>query len=503
MKLSTLRYRLSLRYFLLLAVTFGLLGAGVYEGLAWGLQRNLDAALLAQADHGARTVVAVLDRYYTDREVAPDMPVVEEAALREALLTSGRYAQLVELSTGIVKATTPNLGASPLLTPRRNLLKAAAGQPVYATLEIGGAQKVETFTPGRELLRTIFYPVRLPGSNYVLEVATPIVGITEALQKVRLILLGVTPILMLIAGIAGAVMINAILARVDNMARTARRIGAQSLDERLPERGPDEIGQLGETFNEMLDRLSLAFDRMRRFTADASHELKTPLTSIRGDAEVGLMRRRTPEEYRQILERVVEETDRMGAVLDALLLLARSDAGSAPLRRDLVEAGDLVEEVASLCQDRADRAGLSLKVDAPPGLLVHGDSMFLRQMLGNLVENAIKYTPRGGRVRVSAAGEGGRILLRVEDNGPGIPPEHQAQVFDRFYRVDSSHSSSTGGSGLGLAIARAIAREHGGDIEVANASGGGAVFTVFLPTVDALAPVDSTEPAVDPVEMLL
>ncbi|HET6387083.1 MAG TPA: ATP-binding protein [Armatimonadota bacterium] len=503
MQVSTLRRRLSLRYLGLLAITFSLLGVGVYQGLVWGLRRDFDAGLLAAGNNGARAIVAAIDRYNTDRAASPDLVKenVEQSVLEDALLTSTRYAQLV--SDQGIEASTPVLKTAPLPTPREPVLSALSGKPAFATLTTGGPQKLETYSPGQEQLRAVFYPVSANGHRYVLEVATPILGVTEALAKVSLILFVVTPILLLIAAAAGSWMINGVLARVDDMARTARRIGAQNLNERLPERGPDEIGQLGETFNEMLDRLSLAFDRMRQFTADASHELKTPLTSIRGDAEVGLMRQRSAAEYREILERVVEESERMSEIVESLLLLARADDHSVPIRLELVEAGDLVDEVTAGCQTAAERAGVRLEHQSPPGLVMRGDAVFLRQMLGNLVENAIKYTPAGGRVAVRAKGDRDQVILEVEDNGPGIAPEHRTHIFDRFYRVDSSHSSSTGGSGLGLSIARAIALEHGGAIGVEDSPGGGCLFSVTLPAASLEEDEESPAPNAGVLELLL
>jgi heavy metal sensor kinase len=248
---------------------------------------------------------------------------------------------------------------------------------------------------------------------------------------------------------------------------------------------PDEVGRLAATFNRMLDRLERSFARQRQFTADASHELRTPLAMLTSEAELALSRERTADEYRQALSSVRSDADRMTRLVNELLLLARAEAGQEQLELEPLALDELAADVVEAMQPLAETRGVRLERGCLEAVRVRGDQSRLTQLLVNLVDNGLKYTPAGGRVTVSVGPEDGQAVLRVADNGPGIAAEHLPHLFERFYRVDKARSRAAGGTGLGLAISRWIVEAHGGQVSVASQTGAGTTFTVQLPRLVA------------------
>jgi signal transduction histidine kinase len=270
------------------------------------------------------------------------------------------------------------------------------------------------------------------------------------------------------------------------MSNQAGRIGAANLHERLTIRNEnDELGHLGKSFNELLNRLSASFDQQRRFMADASHELRTPVAILRGEAEVSLSREtRSQEEYRESLTIIRNEAGRLAQIVEDLFTLARADAGQHPLVRHEFYLDELVSEVIRSARALALDKDISLVGKTSGECVFVGDEELLRRMVMNLVSNAIKYTPRGGCVTVACDGTDGHYSLTVSDTGPGIPPALQGRIFDRFFRADvarSREAGDQGGAGLGLAIARWIAEAHRGSLELIRSDSTGSVFSAFLP----------------------
>ena len=230
----------------------------------------------------------------------------------------------------------------------------------------------------------------------------------------------------------------------------------------------------------MISRIQGAFESMRRFTADASHELQTPLTIMRSSVEVALERERTPQEYRRVLAELLEEVLRMGRIVGDLLLLARADAGALELRRRSISLDELTAEAVEAMRPLAEARGISLSLDSPGKLEFTGDERWLCQMLYNLIDNAIKYTRDAGEVSVRVESRDRAVLLTVTDCGPGIPREEEPRIFERFYR-GTRPGGKADGTGLGLSIALWIAQSHGGDIHVDSQPGRGTTFRVVLP----------------------
>ena len=286
------------------------------------------------------------------------------------------------------------------------------------------------------------------------------------------------PIALLLASLAGYALAGAALRPVEAMRRRAEAISAQVRGERLPQpEGDDEIARLARTLNEMLARLEAGMQRERRFVAEASHELRTPLASLKAELELALRRPRSAGDLRAAVASAAEETDRLVALAEDLLVLARSDEGELHVEHEPIQARELLETVARRFAARAEDAGLDVKVEAAAVLEARGDSGLLEQAVGNLVDNALRYG--SGTVRLHANPENGSVELAVTDEGEGFPPDFVARAFERFSRADGVRAP--GSAGLGLAIVDAIARAHGGTASAGNRPGGGARVTLTLP----------------------
>lgn len=342
------------------------------------------------------------------------------------------------------------------------------------------AQEVRTIMMRDEPLR-----VRIQDAGtYRIEVATALNQVESLLGRYGQLLLGGLPLLFLVSLLVGWVLSNVALAPVRAMQRAAQRIGASNLAERLPvPAGRDEIASLARLLNELFDRLESAFDQVRRFTADASHELKTPLSLIRLHAERLAASPTLTTGDRVELEGQIEEIHRLNKLIESLLLLARADARSLPLdlrahdRQRFI--AEFAEDAAALAEDR----GLSVAVEqADEGPAVF-DTLMWRQALLNVLSNAVRYSPPGGRISICSTTKHGSWVLQISDEGPGVPPAQLEQIFGRFVRGPGAEHHSPGGSGLGLSIARSIVEAHGGTIAASNNAPRGLSVTITLPVV--------------------
>jgi heavy metal sensor kinase len=311
----------------------------------------------------------------------------------------------------------------------------------------------------------------------------------EQLRKLSLIVVLGLPLGIAIAGLGGYWLARLALAPVNRMAERARLITAERLSDRLPVDHPeDELGRLATVFNETLGRLEASFEQMRRFTADVSHELRTPLTAIRSVGEVGLRELREGGEYRAIVGSMLEEADRLSGLVDRLLTLSRAESGHAKLSVEAVDLRDLAEDVVNYLGVLAEEKGQALTVEAVGSPRGSGDRLVLRQSLINLVDNAIKYTPSGGRIQIRVADTPSGPSIAVCDSGPGIAPEVRTRIFDRYERGAASRSGEIGGSGLGLAIAKWAVEVNGGQLHLENTTAG-STFRITLPRPLATAGV--------------
>jgi two-component system OmpR family sensor kinase len=325
------------------------------------------------------------------------------------------------------------------------------------------------------------------GKTYTLIVLQSLHPQQDMLEEVAQTFSLVIPIAVLLASAGGYFLARKSLAPVVAMSNQAGHIGAATLHERLPvQNEKDELGHLARAFNQLLDRLDQSFDRQRRFMADASHELRTPVAILRGEAEVALARPdRKPEEYRESLAVLRAESQRLTHIVEDLFTLARADAGQHPLSPHDFYLDELVADCTHTARTLALAKRITLACDASQELPIHADEPLLRRMILNLLDNAIKYTPQGGSVSVACRSESGKYTLSITDSGPGIPAELQPRIFERFFRVDKARSraeSDGGGAGLGLSIARWIAEAHQGRLELTRSDASGSTFTAYFPT---------------------
>lgn len=321
------------------------------------------------------------------------------------------------------------------------------------------------------------------GDSPVLAVGISNEAMSAFVDDYREILLAALPVALVVFTAGAFFLIWTALAPISRMTRVAREIQEKDLSRRIEVKKRDEVGQLAITFNAMLDRLENAFNRERRFMADAAHELRTPLAVIQSEATGGLQRQKETAEYRESLALISRETEYMADIMRNLLLLVRTESGAAKTDRSVdVDLKELLteigEDVAVLCQDR----GLEYSLDAPDKVLVSGDTLLLKRLFMNIFENAVRYNRDGGSVTASLGVNDDQVIIRITDTGIGIPPEELPLVFDRFYRGRGTQDDGpVEGTGLGLAIALTAAEIHGGSIEVQSRPAEGSEFTIRLP----------------------
>lgn len=334
-----------------------------------------------------------------------------------------------------------------------------------------------------EFLRIIAWPFQDPnGRVLVMEVGCSYRVIEGALRK-GFILMAVIDAAALLFLITGSYLLtrNAFVP-IDQIVRRVEQIDEDRLEERLPmESRDDEAGRLVAVINRMLERLERAFEAQSRFSSDVAHEIRSPLTALRGMMEVTLRKERSTEEYRNVMQENLEEVLRLARLAEDLMSLAKADAGVLQIRRVRVKLREALQAVLARFKLKADEKNIELRLHAPEEVAVIGDPDLLGRLVENLVDNALIHSPQMGAVLVQLQRNEDHVTISVDDHGTGIPPQHLSKIFDRFYRVDPARSREMGGSGLGLAIAQQIARQHGGSIRVQSTVGKGSVFLVTIP----------------------
>lgn len=343
---------------------------------------------------------------------------------------------------------------------------------------------------GRNAYRGCIRHFRIDGGTYDLAVVESLDREERFLQDVRDTFALMIPLAILLAGVGGYFLARRTLSPIVDMSAKAERIGAANLHERLPvPNARDELGKLSISFNRLLDRLDQTFEQQRRFITDASHELRTPVAILCGEAEVSLSRSdRTAEDYKESLRILRAEALHLKRLVEDLFTLARADSGQYKLACSNFYLNDLVADSCHAIRTLALAKGISLRFEAPEDLPIRGDESLLRRMLLNLLDNAVKYTSNGGFISVDCKLSESEYVLSVSDTGCGIPSELQASIFERFRRANQARSEQDGGAGLGLCISRWIAEMHQGRLELTSSCQGATTFTVYLPVpVDLLA----------------
>lgn len=465
MRIRSIRARLTLWYTSLLTATFLLLGGVAYGLLGYSLSHDVDAAL-----NGVAQAIAKQSRGGVQTFFPSDIDDVFRRFFGFSPLD--RYFEMLDPIGRRDPRRPPDRSATLPLSPKA-LKNASEGLPTFETVEGMGKYPVRVLTT----------PVVEAGRvTRLIQVGMSLESLHKTRRRFLLILAAVLPVGLLLAGGGGWLLARRALTPVDRMTEAARRITAEHLVERLEEtRTGDELDRLAKTLNEMLGRLDAAFAQIRQFSADASHELQTPLTILKGELEVALRSTRDPEEYQRILKSGLEEIDRIAHLVEGLLLLARADAGVLRMDRRLVDLAQLAEEVFEQVKVLAEAHNIAIDFGPMEPISIQGDHDRLRRLLLNLVDNGIKYTPPGGRITLSVQKDEGWASIRVSDTGIGLSREEQEAIFQRFYRAAETRPMGEKGAGLGLCIARSIAEAHGGKIQLDSAPGQGSTFTVLLP----------------------
>lgn len=398
---------------------------------------------------------------------------VVSAAGAPTLRRLDKLVQVVD-ARGAVIARSATLGTSALPAPPGLLARLARGELTLETLDLGG-----------EPVRLVSLPIEVEGRfRYALQVGTSLAPARAFLRSARLLFLVASGLILVAVVVTGRVLTARALGPMDRLVTRARTIGASTLRDRLPHPGTaDELGRLVSTLNEMLQRIEASVEGQRRFTADAAHELRSPLSRLRTELEITLRRPRTAAEHEAVLRSCLEDVERLSRVTDELLTLARLDAGEGrDVPRSTTAADAVVDETLRHRASAAERRGVRLVRDLGDGVRVNVAPSLLALVIGNLVDNAVKFSPRGGEVRVTTRRESGEAVLMVADSGPGIAADEAPRIFDRFYRGRAAGSPDAEGVGLGLAIVRAVVEAHGGTVSVdRRPEGAGATLVVRLP----------------------
>ena len=455
-RLHSIRVRLTLWYVAILLIILAAFSAFLYVRLAQNLREGTDRALTLEAqqigstldlDHGGPFLSRALDQL-------PAGIVV--------VLYSPSGARLEASSHGRLTPTLP----APSLQPQRNFTRLTT-----VSAAIGDDWRVLTM------------PVLSNGRTVALLQVAQSEDLSEtALHQLALQMAVAVPLMLVLAAFGGGFLASRALNPIDRITRTAQRISADDLTQRLHlPPSPDEVGRLAGTFDQMLDRLEQAFSRQRQFTADASHELRTPLAVLAAQADLALDQARRPEDYRAALREIHQQAVQMAQLLSELLMLARVDSGPVEIDHERLDLTALVADTIATLTPLAAAGGVTLTAPSLHPAPITGDQARLTQLIVNLVDNALKYTPVGGSVEVSVNVVDSQAQVQVVDNGVGIAPEHLPHVFERFYRADAARSRDEGGAGLGLSICQWIAIAHEGTIAVHSTSGQGTTCTVSLP----------------------
>jgi heavy metal sensor kinase len=429
------------------------------------LVRSLQQALVRRADQIA---VTILD----------ELPQKGESYVASEI--QARYAP--ELNERVIRITDAS-GRAIYASRNANVLSQAAPRPVSDGASLPDRPSYLEEGSGKTSYRVVVLERRLSDGNvYTVEVGGPETNIASSLHDLVITLLIGFPVLIGLAISGGYLLLGRALSPVDEIVRAAERITLKNLNQRLPVPPTgDEFERISQALNRMISRLEESFQVASRFSGDASHELRTPLTIIRGELEVFVRDRTLSAEAQERAGNILEEVDQLTRIIDGLLLVSRLDAGEARMKPVEIDLGELVHTTAEQMEPLAREKSLSFREDIVNGVRAEGDELRLRQVVVNLIDNAIKYTPAGGIISLHVFSREGRPALEVADTGIGISPEALPMIFNRFFRAEEAKAGLSQGAGLGLSIVQSIVEAHGGHVGAERNKRGGATFRVELP----------------------
>lgn len=492
MTVRSIRFQIVFWHMIVLSLTFIVFGAVLYNTVSKRLNNDLNDLLMARAD-GIRDAIDFA--WEEEKRDAKDSGLDIESMKKSRNINFAKIVQrwvadnsldplFSNIDIGIFDSDG-GLISSSLRTP------GAVSMPQFLRGWEGMTQgEIEDLTAvqsprNRIQSRALTIPVPENGRiAYLVRLISPMTSLRSFLRHLKIMLLFLFPFVIISSGLAGVLMAKVILTPVDRMIETIHRISAENLKLRVkvPETD-DELESLAVTFNGMLDRLEQSFSSQRQFIEDLTHELKTPLSVLKGELEVTLKKLRSAEDYEAVLHSSLDEVNDIIKISENLLLLARFDSDTMSIERSPLDLAELVPEVLTEMNVLAQQKDLSLRLETRERTVVQGDRVKLRQLFMNMLDNAIKYTPQKGTVSVGVSREPTCARVTVTDTGKGIPEDILPRIFDRFFRVEKNDTEA--GFGLGLPIAMAIAKAHQGGIEVQSTLGQGSRFTVWLPLAGA------------------
>ncbi len=486
---KSIRFKITVVYMAILALTLSLFSAIVYHYVSRSLYENMDTLLRSKAEgivHAINTYWAAERlgsmRYGVSPEKFADVEDIDFATIAQRWVEGkSKDPKLLDIIVQIFDADGAPIAAS----KNTQGISSASRDNLISVLQ--GQSRFDTVAPSYPTKKIITFRVFITPAiendkvEYIVQVASPLDSIQTTQATLRVTLFILFPITVLLTGVMGALIAKLTLHPVDSMISTIHDITVENMKLKLAvPKTKDEIQKLAETFNDMLSRLDYAFTSQKQLFEDLSHELKTPLTILKGEFEVVLKKMRSNTEYESVLKSSLEEIDKITKLAENLLMLASFDSKRNLPDRKSLDLGLLTQAAINSVKKLADQKQVRIIFsEKDGGAAVIGDEKQLKLMVQDLLDNAVKYTSPEGNIEVSVESGGGKVMIRISDTGIGIPEEELRHIFDRFYRVDKSRSGH--GFGLGLSIVKSIVDAHNGHIDVASAVGKGTTFTISLP----------------------
>lgn len=471
MRFKSIRARLTLWYVLILGMIIPVTDFFLYKSFKKSLIDSTDNTLYMLAEEVEHTILTA----------SPTAWRKEIKTVRDEFLTYRFFIQVLEIKKIKGKKEIQRIIPSGVL--QGSVYPPAHKDILYNLKDTPQYLDVNYKSLSVQPIRVILFPVIKENVNsYIVQVGTSLKKTYQTLHWLIVILVIAAPFMLILSSLVGYLILTRAFKPVESVVQAARQITTEDLSLRIDLKGKEgEIGELVETFNQMIGRLQQSVDRIREFSSDVSHELKTPLTIMRGEMEVALRKERDIEEYKTVFKSVYEEVNKLETIIDNLLFLSRTDLQQGSFAFEKTPLYEVLIDELEKMKKLAAKKHLRFIIKEMAALYINGHAEQLERLIMNLIDNAVKYTPEKGEIRVSLRQDDDRVLLEIEDNGIGIPEESLPHIFERFYRVDKSRSNRTRGSGLGLAIVQQVAVLHGAEIKVKSKPGQGTKVSVYFP----------------------